>query len=176
MNLFVSQHGTLILGEGEVPDDNENVWVKVAMNANHSPLLINLSEDMTLVKFHNKADGVSDVGVLVVFPYNRNQKPRTFKLHDLPDTNKKRELLHAIFAILLDFDNGRLSNRNRNFGLLAVRPLLPDVVRGYVGKETPDALRFYLNKDKLSIINGKSVIFRLERYIQLSNKVKDSIS
>jgi hypothetical protein len=161
----------MILEDGMVPDDPEVEWVKVPIPANRSPVITTLSEDIILVKFHNKDDGV-----LVVFPHNKKRKARAFKLHDLPASNNSRELLHAIFAILLDFDSGRLSNRNRNLGLLAIRPLLPDVVKGFIGKESRDALRFYLHKDKLSVLNGKQVIFRLDRYILLSSNIKDSIS
>lgn len=167
MYIYLKQGGLVCLS---TPDDLENNgWNRIPTSSNSTPIVTVLSDDVVVVKYHDRTDGL-----LIVFPYSGKGKASVAKLHNLPDTNKRLGLLHGVFANLLDFDNGRLSNNKRNKAITIVRELLPDVVRNSIGN-SQDKITFYLYKDQLSIYKDKSLKIKLNHYILFSRNIKDSL-
>lgn len=147
---------------------NEEGWEKVIVHPEYSPIVNILSSNIVLITYEE-----IDKGILVVFPYRLTKKTRIFTLTNVPKSKGNGPLIHSIFAILLDFDDGRLTNRKRNDTIRMVRELLPDVVRGNVGSKE-NLLTFYLFKNKLSIYKQKVFVLRLDDYTSFSNNIKDS--
>lgn len=166
MNLFVKNGSTFTFST----DHEIEGWTRIVIAANTRPIVISLCDEIMLVKYEGRDDGV-----LIVFPYRKATTPRVMKLHNLPTTVKPRELLHAVFRILLDFDEGRLSNRMRNSTLIIVRYFLPDVIRGMVGHNS-EGLRFYIFQNKISLYKGTATVLKLDHFSLLSYKVKESLS
>lgn len=166
MNLFVKNGSTFTFST----DSEIEGWTHVILSAAARPIVISLCDEIILVKYEGRTDGV-----LIVFPYRKATTPRVMKLHNLPDTDKPRVLLQAVFRILLDFDEGRLSNRKRNSTLIIVRYFLPDVIRGFVGHNS-EGLRFYIFQNKISLYKGTSTVLKLDHFSLFSYKVKESLS
>lgn len=169
MKLYVKQGCAVSFDE---PDNAEDEgWCPVELPINSSPIIVTLSEDVSLVKYHNKTDGV-----LIVFPHFRGKrkgKALVIKLHNLPATYQIRALSHAVFAKLLGFDTDRLSNRSRNAAIMVVRSILPDVVRGHIGGDE-NGLAFHMHRDSLSLYKDKKQLIKLNHYTLLSRNIKDS--
>lgn len=165
MHIYVKQGGSVCLSEPE----NEEGWNRVILSAGTQPVITVLSDDVVIVKYHDRTDGV-----LVIFPYSGKGKATVMKLCNLPETNKRLGLIHAVFANLLDFDDGRLTNNKRNKAITIVRELLPDVVRNSIGNKE-DGITFYLHKDQLSVYVDKALKIKLNHYILFSRNIKDSL-
>jgi len=170
MKLYIKQGSAVSLDEPE--NAEAGGWSPVDLLPDASPIIVTLSEDITLVKYHNKTDAL-----LIVFPHfkgNRKGKALVVKLHDMPATTRIRELSHIVFAKLLGFDTDRLSNRSRNAAIMVVRSILPDVVRGHIGGED-NGLAFYISRESLSLYKDKKQIIKLSHYTLFSRNVKDSL-
>lgn len=165
MHIYLKQGGSVCLTEPE----NEEGWNRIILSANTQPVVTVLSEDVVLVKYHGRTDGV-----LVIFPYSGKGKASVMKLYNLPDSNRRLALVHAVFANLLDFDDGRLTNNKRNKAITIVRELLPGVVRNFIGNKE-DGNTFYLHKDQLSVYKDNALKIKLNHYALFSRNIKDSL-
>lgn len=167
MHIYLKQGGSFCLVEPE--NGEEEGWNRIILSANTQPIITVLSDDVVLVKYHDRDDGV-----LVIFPYSGKGKATVMKLHHLPETTNRLKLVHATFAKLLDFDDGRLTNNKRNKAITIVRELLPDVVRNSIG-DKEDGITFYLHKDQLSVYLDKALKIKLNHYTLFSRNIKDSL-
>lgn len=167
MEIYLKQGGLVCFSAPE--NAEEEGWNRMVIFANQNPIVTVLSDDVMVVKYHGRKDAL-----LVVFPYSGKGKAVAMQLHTLPEVDKRLSTIHAVFANLLDFDDGRLSNNKRNKAITIVRELLPDVVRNSIGN-TGDGITFYLHKDQLTIYKDKSVKVKLNHYALFSRNIKDSL-
>lgn len=166
MHIYLKSGGLVCL---TVPDNVEDDWNRIVLSPTGHPIITTLSDDVTIVKYHDRTDGL-----LIIFPPDSKEKAVCMNLHNLPDTNKRRELIHAVFANLLDYNDGRLSNGKRNKAIIIVRSLLPDVVRNRIGNKE-DGITFYLYKNQISVYKDKSLKVKLRHYAFFSRNIKDSL-
>lgn len=167
MHMYLKQGGGV---SSTMPEGGEELgWNKIILPADAQEFLTVLSDDVIVVKYHNRTDGL-----LVVFPYSAKGKARVLRLHNFSGDNKRLSILHEVFAKLLDFDDGRLTNRSRNKAITIIRELLPDVVRNHIGNKE-DGITFYLHKDQLSVYVNKVLKIKFNHYILFSRNIKDSL-
>lgn len=99
---------------------------------------------------------------ITLFKHHGMHKPRCVQISALPrlDGASETEILKTLFPLLLSFDNGTLSNRNRNMLLSATRYYLPNTFKGQVTFNGTE-YDYWMLTDRLTIFHkgtGKAVI------------------
>lgn len=113
--------------------------------------------------------GIDTIVTIIVF--KDNLKPRVFNLHDVPFVSSKAFLIKIIFERLLDFDDNRLSNRDRNCAIVVIRQSLPNFVRGRFGSGD---YRYNLYSSLLTVHGNNEAVVRVS-YDSFSRNIKGKL-